>query len=43
MRNVLVHHYFGIDLDEVWDTVCTDLPALKAKMLDILAENQMNS
>lgn len=43
MRNVLVHHYFGIDLDEVWDTVCADLPALKAKILEILAENHSDS
>ncbi len=40
MRNVLVHHYFGIDLDEVWDTVCTDLPALKVKIQEILADKQ---
>lgn len=29
MRNVLVHEYFGVDLDEVWKTVECDLPALK--------------
>ncbi|MFB3766648.1 MAG: DUF86 domain-containing protein [Methanotrichaceae archaeon] len=38
MRNVLVHHYFGLDLDEIWDTVCIDLPILKAKIQEILAE-----
>ena len=43
MRNVLVHQYFGIDLNEIWDTVSTDLPVLKAKILEILAENQMDS
>lgn len=42
MRNVLVHHYFGIDLDEVWDTVCIDLPALKSMVLQIIAENQLD-
>jgi uncharacterized protein with HEPN domain len=41
MRNVLVHHYFGIDLDEVWDTVSIDLPALKAMVLEIIAKNQL--
>lgn len=30
MRNLLVHAYFGIDLDEVWKTLETDLPELKA-------------
>jgi len=29
MRNVLVHEYFGVDLQEVWRTVEKDLPALK--------------
>ena len=27
MRNVLVHGYFGIDLDEVWGTADRDLRA----------------
>ncbi len=38
MRNVLVHHYFGLDLDEIWGTVCIDLPALKAMIKKIIAE-----
>jgi uncharacterized protein with HEPN domain len=29
MRNVLVHHYFGIDAREVWATIEKDLPALE--------------
>jgi uncharacterized protein with HEPN domain len=29
MRNILVHEYFGIDLDEIWATVEQDLPKLK--------------
>lgn len=36
MRNVLVHQYFGIDIQEVWDTVVTDLPTLKAQVETIL-------
>jgi uncharacterized protein with HEPN domain len=40
MRNVLVHHYFGIDLNKVWDTVCTDLPTLKVMIQEILADKQ---
>jgi uncharacterized protein with HEPN domain len=32
MRNVLVHDYFGIDLDEVWTTVERDLPPLRARL-----------
>jgi uncharacterized protein with HEPN domain len=26
MRNVLVHFYFGIDLDKVWGVVASDVP-----------------
>jgi uncharacterized protein with HEPN domain len=29
MRHILVHDYFGVDLDEVWSAVENDLPALK--------------
>jgi uncharacterized protein with HEPN domain len=36
-RNVVVHDYLGIDLNEIWDIVERDLPELKhtvARMLD---------
>jgi uncharacterized protein with HEPN domain len=36
MRNLLVHQYFGIDLDQVWDTVLVDLPKLHKDIHDIL-------
>ena len=32
LRNILVHEYFGIDLEEVWATVQRDLPVLKAQV-----------
>ena len=32
LRNILVHHYFGVDLDEIWDTVQSDLPFLKVRV-----------
>jgi len=35
MRNILVHHYFGIDLNVVWSAVENDLP--------LLAENLKNT
>ena len=38
MRHVLVHQYFGIDLDTVWRTVIHDLPALEASVRAILEE-----
>jgi uncharacterized protein with HEPN domain len=36
MRNVLVHDYFGVDVQEVWATVERDLPDLKQKIRMIL-------
>ncbi|HXF05410.1 MAG TPA: DUF86 domain-containing protein [Blastocatellia bacterium] len=41
MRNVLVHEYLGVDLEEVWRTVEHDLPALKqaiGRLLETLEE-----
>jgi uncharacterized protein with HEPN domain len=38
MRNILVHHYFGIDPEAVWSVVEVDLPALKMNVLAILSE-----
>jgi uncharacterized protein with HEPN domain len=32
MRNILVHHYFGIDLNVVWSAVEDDLPPLEANL-----------
>ncbi len=39
MRNVLVHHYFGIDTELVWSVVIKDLPDLKAAIESILRKD----
>lgn len=36
MRNVLVHDYFGVDLEEVWHVVERDLPELKSKLKKLI-------
>jgi uncharacterized protein with HEPN domain len=36
MRNRLIHAYFDVDLDTVWNTVTKDLPVLKAELEKIL-------
>lgn len=36
MRNVLVHVYFDIDHDQLWETVVRDLPPLTAALELIL-------
>jgi len=38
MRNVLVHHYFGIDLNAVWSVVERDLPDLERAIAAMLEE-----
>ena len=36
MRHILVHEYFGVDFDLIWQVIITDLPALKEKTQYIL-------
>jgi len=38
MRHILVHHYFGIDTQVVWDAVERDLPSLKEKITTLLQQ-----
>jgi len=38
MRNILVHHYFGVELDDVWAVVERDIPDLKAAVQAMLAD-----
>ena len=33
MRDILIHQYFGIDLDLTWEVVKSDLPELKKNIL----------
>jgi len=35
MRDLLIHHYFGVDLDLVWETIHNDLITLKKVMIEI--------
>lgn len=36
MRNLLVHAYFAVDLDEVWRVVERDIPRLKGQVSALL-------
>ncbi len=38
MRDRLIHGYFGVDLELVWDVTQEDLPRLKREILGILKE-----
>lgn len=36
MRHILVHNYFGVDLDEVWNVVSRDIASLKVTVRDLI-------
>ncbi|MCX7839145.1 MAG: DUF86 domain-containing protein [Anaerolineae bacterium] len=38
MRDIVVHEYFGVDLDIIWQTVQRDLAPLQVAIRKILAE-----
>lgn len=38
LRDVLIHAYFGIDLDLTWGIITSDLPILKNKIQTLLEE-----
>jgi uncharacterized protein with HEPN domain len=38
MRDKLIHGYFGVDLDVVWDTVKQDLPILRPVIIQMLSD-----
>ena len=38
MRDLLIHKYFGVDLELTWGVIQRDLPSLKQKLLTILPE-----
>jgi len=35
LRDKLIHNYFGVDLNLVWEVIISDVPKLKEKMLQI--------
>lgn len=36
MRDILVHEYFGVDHETVWETVKTDIPSIKPLLVELL-------
>jgi len=37
MRDVLIHDYIGVDLDEVWNVASSRIPELQAELEQFLA------
>jgi uncharacterized protein with HEPN domain len=38
LRDIVVHQYFGLDLELIWDVVKKDIPELKPKILKMMDE-----
>jgi uncharacterized protein with HEPN domain len=38
MRDKLIHDYFGVDLDLVWDVVASELPRARGRIVALLEE-----
>jgi uncharacterized protein with HEPN domain len=41
MRDVLIHDYFGVDLEVLWKTLHENLPPVEPELLGLLAEIQI--
>jgi uncharacterized protein with HEPN domain len=39
MRDKLIHEYFGVDLNTVWDTIQEDLQPLKEAVENLLHDS----
>jgi uncharacterized protein with HEPN domain len=35
MRHILIHEYFGVDANLVWQVICNDIPILKTAILHL--------
>lgn len=42
MRNRLIHFYFDVDIDILWETVKNDIPNLYKQLLEIKKETDPN-
>ena len=38
LRDILVHAYFGVDVEIVWDILITKIPELKERVLGMISE-----
>lgn len=42
MRDVLIHNYFGVDYDIVWDVLQNDIPELHDELMVIINKQEGN-
>jgi uncharacterized protein with HEPN domain len=43
MRNKLIHDYFGVDYDLVWDALVAKVPQLQGEITQIIRDEESNS
>ncbi|MEA5616249.1 DUF86 domain-containing protein [Cronbergia sp. UHCC 0137] len=43
MRNLVIHEYFRVSLEILWDTVKNDLPTLKQQLQNLLEKESQSS
>jgi len=41
MRNILIHEYFGVDIEVLWKTIQEDLPGVKNKIEKLLLRTKI--
>jgi len=41
-RNVLIHDYFGIDIEAVWDALQKNLPTFKKHILNVFKDQKID-
>ena len=39
-RDVIAHHYFGINLETVWDIIKNELPTLLSRLDKVIADEE---
>lgn len=42
-RDVLIHDYLSVDMDEVWSVIEQDLPTIKPELLNLLRQFDQSS
>ena len=40
MRNLLIHEYFRVEVETVWEAVQRDIPRLKDQVIHIISQNK---
>ena len=42
MRDKIIHGYFNVDIDIVWEVIVKDIPTFKKKIMEIIKKEEQN-